>query len=287
MLNWIRELTVPPMTRLMPHGAATASAFVAERPTLDWLAAAAAPLRGLARGPQRLTLFAPTDAAMRQAGVSLHQQPAMAMQQWLSRHLSVADDTLAEVLPMLDGSLLRREAPAAWRDASGQRIGQLHTEAGPGGLRVVCVDRPLQPASVSLWQQLAADPGLVRFADALERTGLAQVLDCAGPFTVFAPSDDGLDRAAARLGLSRRALWSDAAQLSRVLRQHVVPGRWSSLELPWGGQLRSWADSPLHLAPLGHVRAGGDLAQPLAAGSDQPCSNGVLHRLRDALLPPA
>lgn len=285
MLNWIRELALPPMARLMPHGAGRASPVVAAGPTLDWLAVAAAPLQALARGPQWVTLFAPTDAALRQAGVSPQHLPPVALQQWLARHLSVVDDPTAAVLPMLDGSLLRRDSTAGWRDASGQRVGQLRAEAGPGDLRLLWVDRPLQPASANLWQQLAAEPGLGRFADALERTGLSPLLGCTGPFTVLAPSDAGLDRAAARLGLSRLALWSDNAQLGRLLRQHVVPGRWSSLDLPWGGQLRSWADTPLHLSPLGHVRAGGDLAQPLAAGSDQPCSNGVLHRLRDALLP--
>ena len=290
MLNWIRELALPPLPRLMPYGAGATSPVatpaVSAEPTLDWLAAVAEPLQALAHGPQRVTLFAPTDAALRQAGVSPQHLPPTVLQQWLLRHLTVLDDSTAAVLPMLDGSLLRRDGTAGWRDASGQRVAELRAEAGPARLRLLWVDRSLQPASGSLWQQIAAEPGLGRFADALERTGLAPLLGCTGPFTVFAPSDAGLDRAAARLGLSRRALWTDTALLGRLLRQHIVPGRWASLELPWGGQLRSWADAPLRLTPLGQVCAGACTVQPLAAGSDQPCSNGVLHRLHDALLPP-
>jgi len=289
MLNWIRELALPSLPHLMPRGsgggASVAATAAGAAPTLDWLAAAGAPLQALVHGPSRVTLLAPTDGALRQAGVSPQHLPSADLQQWLLRHLSVVDDPAASVLPMLDGSLLRRDGADGWRDASGRRVAELRAEAGPGRLRLLWVDRVLQPASASLWQQIAAEPGLARFADALERTGLAPLLGCAGPFTVFAPSDAGLDRAAARLGLSRRALWSDPAQLGSLLRQHVVPGRWASLELPWGGQLRSWAEAPLRLTPLGQVCACACTVQPLAAGSDQPCSNGVLHRVDDALLP--
>jgi uncharacterized surface protein with fasciclin (FAS1) repeats len=288
MLNWIRELALPPLPGLLPQGpgGATSAPLAVARQTPGWLALAMAQLQPFTVGPGPVTLFAPTDAALLQAGVSPHHLPAAAFQQWLMRHLTLLDSPTATVVRMLDGSLLRRDAGKGWRDASGERVGELGGEAGAGSLRLQWVDRPLQPASASLWQQIAAEPGLGRFAEALQRTGLAPLLGCSGPFTVFAPSDAGLDRAAARLGLRQRALWADPARLGRVLRQHVVPGRWSSLDLPWGGQLRSWAEKPLRLTPLGQVLAGGCIVQALADGSDQPCSNGVLHRLHDALLAP-
>jgi uncharacterized surface protein with fasciclin (FAS1) repeats len=203
----------------------------------------------------------------------------------------------AQLQPLIGGSpvpvtllvptdaALRRTGSGAWLDAGGARVSELGRAPSPGSVRLLLVDSPLQPAVASLWEQIAAEPGLARLADALERTGLAALLGCAGPFTVFAPSDAGLDRAAARLGLSRRALWSDPARLAELLRQHVVAGRWSSLDLPWGGQLRTWGPTPLQLTPLGLLRAGGCTGQSLADGSDQPCRNGVLHRLHDALLP--
>lgn len=296
MLNWIRELAMPSMPQLLQHGQggrAIEAAQVGAGATVDWLRPvwAHARLQSLVSGPAPLTLFVPTDAALRQAGMTPQALPISLQQQWLMCHLAAIDDPAASLVRMMDGSLLRREGRegrdggSAWRDASGARVCELRQELGSGGLRLRVVDRALQPASATLWEQVAADPGLARFADALDRTGLAPLLGCAGPFTVFAPSNAGLDRAAARLGMSRRSLWSDPARLGELLRQHVVPGRWSSLELPWGAVLRTWTDTPLQLTPLGLLRAGGCTVQALAAGSDQPCRNGVLHRLHDALLP--
>lgn len=293
MLNWIRELALLPMPHLLPHGQG-GGAFLAAGADAelkaDWLVPvlAGAALQSFASGRVPVTLFAPTDAALRRAGLAPQALPLAQQQQWLMRHLTVLDSPAAAVVRMLDGGLLRndgRDGSDAWFDASGARVCELQPGPQLGSLRVLLVDRPLQPASVSLWQQIAAEPGLARFADALDRTGLAALLGCTGPFTVFAPSNAGLDRAAARLGLRRHALWADPARLGQLLRQHVVPGRWSSLDLPWGGGLRTWGHTPLQLTPLGQLRAGCCTVQALADGSDRPCQNGVLHRLHDALLP--
>lgn len=286
MLNWIRELVLPPMPHLLPHGQGGGGRAAAELKA-DWLVPllSGAQLQSLARSEVPVTLFAPTDAAVHQAGLSPQTMSLLVQQRWLMRHLTALDNPAAALVRMLDGSLLRQDGAGSWRDASGERVGGLQLGPGRGSLRVLLVDRTLQPAAASVWQLIAAQPGLALFADALERTGLAPLLGCAGPFTVFAPSDAGLERAAARLGLRRHALWADPARLGELLRQHVVPGRWYSLDLPWGGGLRTWTETPLQLTPLGQLRAGGCTVQALADGSDQPCSNGVLHRLHDALLP--
>jgi uncharacterized surface protein with fasciclin (FAS1) repeats len=286
MLNWIRDLALPPKAHLLQPGQSGGSAAPTGL-TADWLAPllAGAQLQALAGGCPPVTLLAPTDAALRQAGVSPNALPTPQLQRWLMRHLTALDSPSSALMRMLDGSLLRQQGSGAWLDASGSPVRELQRGRQVGSLRMILVDRPLAPASASLWQQIAAEPGLARFADALDRTGLAPLLGCAGPFTVFAPSNGGLDRAAARLGLSLRSLWSDPTRLVELLRQHVVPGRWVSLDLPWGGGLRTWGDTPLQLTPLGLLRAGGCTVQALADGSDQPCHNGVLHRLHDALLP--
>ena len=290
MLNWIRELALLPMPHLLPHGQGAgrplASSLVGSQKA-DWLGPvlAGTQLQHLAGSPAPVTLFAPTDAALQRAGVSPQALPSQAMERWLMRHLTMLDSPGAAVLRMLDGSLLRRDAGGGWLDASGERVSKLGSAPAPGSLRVVLVDRPLEPASASLAQQIAAEPGLACFAEAMDRTGLAPVLGCSGPFTVFAPSNAGLDRAAARLGLRRQALWADPVRLGELVRQHIVPGRWCSADLPWGDGLCTWAATPLQLTPLGQLRAGGCSVQALADGSDQPCHNGVLHRLHDALLP--
>lgn len=64
---------------------------------------------------------------------------------------------------------------------------------------------------------------LTRFADAIERVGVAQDLSGYGPWTVFAPVDRAFSRAAARLDTIRRAGLTDSLQ--KIVRYHVVRGR--------------------------------------------------------------
>lgn len=259
----------------------------APAPACSWLEPllTRADLGVLLQAPAGTTLLAPTDAALQHAGVLPGSASAPVLQRWLLGHLTLGSPRDDGLLPLLDGSLLRRaEGAAAWVDAAGHAV-QLQGRAWwRGTLRVQAVDRVLSPAQLSLWEQLQADPTLARWADALTRAGLEPVLRSAGPFTLFAPSAAGLDRAAARLGLPAAALWRDTDSLRALLLRHIVPGRWTSSELPWPGRLRTLAEGELTLDAVGRLRSG-DLGVPLAPGSDTPCTNGVLHRVPEVLLP--
>lgn len=142
----------------------------------------------------------------------------------------------------------------------------------------------LARARLSLWDAVAADPTLARLADALERCGLQPLLNGARPLTLFAPTDPGLDRAAARLGLGRQ-LWRRTELLRPLLLHHLVDGAWPLRRLPWPGALDSLAGRPVQLTALGLLRSG-DLGLALGPGSDRRCRNGRLHRISEALLPP-
>lgn len=241
-------------------------------------------LGALLQAPPGLTLLAPTDAALEAAGRQPAQDQPGALQRWLLGHLTLASPLDDGPLPLLDGGLLRRAGQGLWLDAEGHPVGLVGRPWLCRNLRVQAIDRPLAAASRTLWQRVAADPALARFAEALERCGLRELLGCAGPFTLFAPSAAALDRAVARLGLNGAALWQDGARLRQWLLHHIVPGRWASSELPWPGRLRTLGEGELVLDALGLLRSG-DLGLPLAPASDQPCSNGLLHRLSEALLP--
>lgn len=257
-------------------------------PSCRWLEAALghAALGALLRAPSGLTLLAPTDAALEAAGVHPVELSPEALQRWLLGHLTLASPQDDGLLPLFDGSLLRRaERGSGWVDAEGRPVRLLGRAALRRNLRVQPIDRPLAAASQTVWQRVTADPALARLADVLEGCGLHHLLGCGGPFTLFAPTDAALDRAAARLGLRPAALWQDTGRLRALLLGHIVPGRWASSELPWRGRLRTLGDGDLGLEALGLLRSG-DLSLPLARGSDQPCSNGLLHRVSEALLPP-
>lgn len=242
-------------------------------------------LAGLLQLPAGMTLLAPTDTALQDAGFQPRQASPEVLRRWLHGHLTQASPQEDGLVPLLDGSLLRRaEAGPGWTDAAGQRVQLLARPRMLQRLRVQPIDRPLAAASQTLWQRVVADPGLARLADALERCGLHQLLDGGERVTLLAPSDAGLDRAAARLGLGQLQLWQDVGRLRGLLLDHILPGRWSSSELPWPGLVRTQGGRELGLDALGRLRSG-DLSLPLAAGSDLPCRNGVLHRLPEVLLP--
>ncbi|MBA4217885.1 MAG: fasciclin domain-containing protein [Roseateles sp.] len=259
----------------------------APAPAARWLdtALSQARLPALLQAPAGITLLAPTDEAMQAAGLTPAGWEPQALQRWLLGHLTLARPRDAGVLPLLNGSLLRRaEQQAGWLDAEGRAVQLVGRPVMRQGLQLQHIDRALAAPCQTLWQRVAADPALTRLATALEQGGVHDWLGCSGPFTLFAPTGDALDHAAARLGLSAAALWRDGERLRELLLHHLVPGRWSSSELPWAGQLRTLAGSTLRLDAFGRLRSG-DLAVPLARGSDQPCSNGLLHRLPEALLP--
>ncbi len=271
-----------PQLTLMPPGPA------APAPEAHWLDGALrrARLPSLLHVPPGLTLLAPTDDALGAAGLRPAEWAAEGLQRWLLGHLTLGSPRDAGVLPLLDGSLLRRaELGPGWTGADGAGVRLLGRPVTRQGLQVQHIDRPLAAPRQTLWQSVAADRALARLAAALEHAGLKDCLGCSGPFTLFAPTEEALDRAAARLGSGAAALWRDTGRLRELLLHHVVPGRWASSELPWPGRLRTLADSTLGLDAFGRIGSG-DLALPLARGSDQPCSNGVLHRLPEALLPP-
>lgn len=279
---WLSWLPAP-RAALMPPSPA------APTPTCQWLEAALrqASLGALMQAPLGTTLLAPTDAALEAAGLRPADMSAEALQRWLLGHLTLASPQEDGLLPLLNGSVLRRAEPGAgWIDAEGGEVRLLGRPSQRQGLRVQAIDRPLSPASQTLWQRLTGDASLARLADALERCGLQPMLGSSGPFTLFAPTNAGLDRAAARLGLGPAALWQDTARLRALLLDHIVPGRWASSDLPWAGRLRTLGEHELGLEALGRLRSG-DLSLPLLRGSDQPCANGLLHRLPEALLPPA
>jgi uncharacterized surface protein with fasciclin (FAS1) repeats len=67
----------------------------------------------------------------------------------------------------------------------------------------------------------AGQEQLETFVQAVESTGLVEMLDGEGPFTVFAPTDEAF---AALSDQDLSDLMVDSTPLEAVLQYHVVPG---------------------------------------------------------------
>jgi uncharacterized surface protein with fasciclin (FAS1) repeats len=116
---------------------------------------------------------------------------------------------------------------------------------------------------------------------AVKAAGLAETLQGAGPFTVFAPTDAAFAKLPAG---TVEALLADTDALRKILTFHVVPGRVASSDI-----VRAKGASPrtVNGAPLGIVVRDGKVyvndAQVTSA--DVQASNGVIHVIDTVLIP--
>jgi outer membrane biosynthesis protein TonB len=104
----------------------------------------------------------------------------------------------------------------------------------------------------------------------------------AGPFTVFAPTDDAFAAALTKLGLTKEALLA-MPELAGILTYHVVAGKVLSTHLSNGMKAATVAGPELTITITGTTVMVGDAKVTTA---DVMCSNGVIHIIDAVLLPP-
>jgi transforming growth factor-beta-induced protein len=126
-----------------------------------------------------------------------------------------------------------------------------------------------------------ADGRFTTLVTALQAAGLVDTLRSAGPFTVFAPTDDAF----AQLPSGTVAgLLGDVPALTSVLLYHVVPGAVSSADVVQLSSADTVAGKSLTIAVDGGsvmINNARVIIPDLAA------SNGVIHVIDTVLLPPA
>ena len=128
---------------------------------------------------------------------------------------------------------------------------------------------------------------------AVTQAGLVDTLNSAGPFTVFAPTDEAFGRVPAA---TRTALMTDAMKpaLTKVLTYHVVPGRITAADI--AARIRSGNGRATYTTVAGEALTftmmGGQVMIMGMGGSsahvtqaDVMQSNGVIHVIDGVLLP--
>ena len=111
---------------------------------------------------------------------------------------------------------------------------------------------------------------------AVQAAGLVETLQGAGPFTVFAPTDEAF----ARLGddvIGRLLRPENRDQLTAILTYHVVPGRYTARQIGRLDELETVNGQSLSLG----VRV--DDAALVA--TDLRASNGIVHAIDRVLMP--
>lgn len=134
-------------------------------------------------------------------------------------------------------------------------------------------------APVSIADTTAKTPSLSTLNKLIGDAGLTDTLRGAGPYTVFAPTDDAFKAVPAK---TLESLAKDKEQLKAVLMYHVVPGKVVAADIK-SGKTKTAQGADVVVA-----KAGGfvTVEEALVTQADVPASNGVVHVIDRVLIPP-
>jgi uncharacterized surface protein with fasciclin (FAS1) repeats len=118
-------------------------------------------------------------------------------------------------------------------------------------------------------------------AKALEAADLVSTLKGAGPFTVFAPTDEAFARLPAGT-LESLLKPENKARLQRILTHHVVPGKVMAADVVKLQTAKTVSGDTLAVVS----RNGGvTVGNARVVKTDIPASNGVIHVIDTVILP--
>jgi uncharacterized surface protein with fasciclin (FAS1) repeats len=142
---------------------------------------------------------------------------------------------------------------------------------------------PAPAATGDIVDVAAGNPAFSTLVTAVGAAGLADTLKSAGPFTVFAPTNDAFAKLPA--GTVENLLKPEnKAQLVAVLTYHVVPGKVMAASL--AGKTTTVATvqgGNVTVDGMDGVKVNG--AKVITA--DVPASNGVIHAIDTVIMPPS
>jgi uncharacterized surface protein with fasciclin (FAS1) repeats len=147
-------------------------------------------------------------------------------------------------------------------------------------------DDPPAPVPVSIIDTAKADARFSLLVEAITAAGLTTALSGAGPFTVFAPTNDAFTALLTELGTTKDALFADTPLLAAVLQYHVLASSVPSTAVVAGKPITSLAGGYFKITSAGGLgfqdgrNRTGKITQ-----TDITCTNGVIHVLDKVMLP--
>lgn len=126
----------------------------------------------------------------------------------------------------------------------------------------------------------AADPEFATLAKLINDAGFADTLRGAGPYTVFAPSNEAFKAVPAK---TLEALANDKERLKAMLAYHVVPGKVTSADIK-PGNVKTVQGGNVALSKAGTFVT---VEDAVVTRADINATNGVIHVIDRVLLPPA
>ena len=136
-----------------------------------------------------------------------------------------------------------------------------------------------QPAPASVAVTIARDPQLSTLNTLIQKAGLTETLQAAGPYTVFAPTNDAFKNVPAK---TMDELGRDPARLKSVLSYHVLPARVVANDVR-NGNAKTAQGGELALSKAGEYVT---VEDAMVQTADIMATNGVIHTVDRVLLPP-
>jgi uncharacterized surface protein with fasciclin (FAS1) repeats len=134
------------------------------------------------------------------------------------------------------------------------------------------------PAPKDIVDTAVAAGSFKTLAAALQAAGLVDTLKGAGPFTVFAPTDEAFAKIPKA---DLEALLADKAKLTKVLTYHVVPGKVMAADVVKLKEAKTVQGQSLRIDTSSGVKVDG----ANVVKTDILASNGVIHVIDAVILP--
>jgi transforming growth factor-beta-induced protein len=147
-------------------------------------------------------------------------------------------------------------------------------------------DNESTPAAKNIIQVAQSDDQFSILVAAIEKAGLVSTLEGAGPFTVFAPTNDAFNSLFSQLGVSGLADLSSAT-LKPILLNHVLIGSIKAADITTGYFATANNTGPNQTSVNVFIQKGSKVMvdQGTVVVADIMASNGVIHAVDKVILP--
>jgi len=145
------------------------------------------------------------------------------------------------------------------------------------------------PPTQSIVQIAAGNSSFSTLVSLVQKAGLVQALSGAGPFTVFAPTNEAFEKLAKAAPATYQAVLADPALLAKVLTYHVVTGDIRAAQASGVAQQNGKVNA-LQGEPISFSLKAGKLTlngSATVVAADIRATNGVIHVIDTVIVPPS
>jgi transforming growth factor-beta-induced protein len=141
-----------------------------------------------------------------------------------------------------------------------------------------------QEAEPTIVDIAASNEDFSTLVAAVQAAGLADTLAGEGPFTVFAPTNDGFNKTLGELGLSAEDVLGNQELLTDILLYHVAAGALDAQDVLGQGELTMLNGDTATAEVIDGVAY---IAGVPISNANIRTSNGIIHVIDAVMIPPA